>query len=83
MALTQRTTAKVNEWVKWYNWHCTSIGAQPLEQQVKWLLKAVGGAYEIMSMIGNEVNTGSSRARLNLSEGGIALPQGYQWDRRP
>lgn len=84
MTLSLQTTRKVNEWVQWYNWHADKIGTQPLEQRVAWLLKAMGGAYEIMSLIGNEVNTGRRgvRAQLDMSKGGIALPRGFSWEKR-
>jgi hypothetical protein len=82
MTLSKATTKKLNEWMGWYNWHADKIGSQPMEMQVKWLLKAVSGAYEAMSMIGNEVNQPRRGIRLNMSEGGIVLPRGFTWEKR-
>lgn len=84
MTLSVQSTKRLNEWMAWFNWHSDKIGAQPLDKQVKWLLKAVGGAYEIMSLIGNEVNTGRRGVRqtLDVSAGGIVLPRGFSWEKR-
>ena len=84
MTLSVQSTKRVNEWVQWFNFHADKIGAQPLEQRVAWLLKAVGGAYEIMAVIGNEVNTGRRgvRQQADMSAGGIVLPRGFSWEKR-
>lgn len=74
MALSRKARVKMNEWLTWYNYHSQLIEAQPLETQVRWLLKATQGAYECFSTLGQELN-GENRGRpVEMSDGGIIVP---------
>lgn len=80
MSLSRPTVAKINEWVKWFNWHADKIASQPLPTKVEWLLKATNGAYECMALVARE--THAQKRTFDMSDGGIALPNGYRWEKR-
>lgn len=40
---------KVQEWLRWWNWHRSQIPSKSLETQVEFLLKANYGAVELLA----------------------------------
>lgn len=74
MALSRKARTKMNDWLTWFNYHAPMIEAQPLEAQVKWLMKATQGAYECFSTIGQEMNGENRTLRSDQTEAGIIVP---------
>lgn len=78
MALPRKTVEKLNEWLLWYNHHAEKIGSQPLETQVKWLLKASNGAYEAISLLARALNDEDYQ---NKRGSHLILPPGVRFNR--
>lgn len=75
--LTPATREKVNEWITWFNYHSDKVATYPQEKQILWLLKAVNGAFETMSLIAADLNDSKSR-----SSAGLMLPKTWSFDAR-
>lgn len=79
--LQRQTREKINEWVVWFNWHADKVDSYPLEQKMRWMLKAINGAYEVMTLLANEQNarpTGS----YNTTNGGLLVPRSWRFEGR-
>lgn len=81
--LQRSTRTKVNEWVTWFNWHADKVSSYPPEKQMEWMLKAINGSYECMSLVAEEMNQ-QGRAGLAgfKSERGILIPRTWRWEGR-
>jgi hypothetical protein len=81
MALQRSTRTKINEWVQWFNWHSDKVSTYPHDQQILWLLKAVNGAYEVMTLLATEQNQGArSHGSFSISENGLLVPKSWRFD---
>lgn len=80
MALQASTRRKVNEWVLWFNYHSDKVAMYPPQKQMEWMLKAINGAYEVMSLLANEANNGFRSTGVSRTENGLLIPTSWKWD---
>ncbi len=74
MALQRATRTKINEWVQWWNWHHDKVDTYPMDKKVQWMLKALQGAYDIMTELAREqYQQGRSR---------IAIPTSWRFEKK-
>ena len=82
MALPRSTVVKVNEWVTWFNWHADKVDGYSLEAKMKWMLKAINGAYECLTLVAEDINSAQRRAAGIHMERGIIVPKSWKWEGR-
>lgn len=80
MALSRQTRNEINEWVQWWNYHHNLVDSMPLEQKVKWMMKALQGSYNIMTSLAREQD--AKNRPFDLSNGGIAIPKTWRFEKR-
>lgn len=84
MALSTDTRSEINDWIKWFNYHSDKVAQYPMEQKMVWMLKAINGAYLMMTKLAEDQNNtgkidypGFSRAN------GLLIPKTLWGDRAP
>lgn len=76
MALPRETRTKINDWVQWWNWHHDKVDSYPMDKKVEWMLKALQGAYDVMTELAREQDRNGSRERR------IMIPTTWNWNKK-
>lgn len=53
--MRKTTVDKVNDWIKWWNWHRTTMDNASLENKVAFLAKAVQGSLDCIVTLTEEM----------------------------
>lgn len=76
MTLSRETRNEINDWVKWFNYHSDKVGNYPMDQKMVWMLKAINGAYLMMTKLAEDQNqTGAINFPGFQSQRGLLIPQ--------
>jgi hypothetical protein len=80
MTLSSDSLTRLNDWVKWWNYHSGLVENYPPEQKIKWALKAINGAFDMITVLANEEQARTTNTH-SLGQNGILIPKSWRFTR--
>lgn len=82
MSISRATRTEINDWVKWFNYHSDKVDTYPMDQKMRWMLKAINGAYLIITKLAEDQNQQGHAAFPGFSSAnGLLIPKTL-WESR-
>jgi hypothetical protein len=80
MALSPDSLRRLNDWVTWFNYHSSMVDTYPPEKKIEWMLKAINGAFDMITVLANEEQTRST-GTAGRADNGILIPKSWRFSR--
>jgi len=80
MALSRDSLTRLNDWVKWFNYHSSMVDTYPPEKKIEWMLKAINGAFDMITVLANEEQARAT-GEAGRVQNGILIPKSWRFNR--